>query len=231
MPRAPVTRAIAIETSSRSGSAAVLFEGEVRSTELAGGRAHASDLLPLLDGLVREVGLDRTAGGLDRLALDAVFVGTGPGSYTGLRVGIAFALGLVRATGCSIVGIPSTEALAYRELEMGETGAVVQDARAGRFYYARYQRTEDGIDVRSPPCAIAASELCERLAGEDLVLGEDALADAADLPEETRARIRGAGPPEASSVLDLGRRRLEERGPDRPETVRPLYLLKFGEKG
>lgn len=105
------------------------------------GRAHAERLPAELEGLYREAGLP--------LGTDLVVVGSGPGSYTGLRVGASYALGLGRAWGVPVLGVSSLEGLPVT-LE-GEV-AVSQDARKGMIYGASY-RVEGGVvqDTLLPP--------------------------------------------------------------------------------
>ena len=76
----------------------------VDATDWPAGYRHGETLLPAIDGLLGRAGIDRT-----RLA--AVVVGTGPGAFTWLRVGIATAKGLAHGLGCPIVGVSTAEAL------------------------------------------------------------------------------------------------------------------------
>jgi len=138
---------VALETSRREASLA-LGVGETMLHAELGPAAHARDLVPALERLLAAAGVERRGG---KLSLAAVIVGLGPGSYTGLRVGIATAQALARASGATLHGIPSFEALAFAELEPGEEGTVAMDARAGRFYHARYRRVSDGLVVLDPP--------------------------------------------------------------------------------
>ena len=135
---------VALESSTRSPSVAVLVEGEILEQNLDGERPHASDLLPCLAALLSSCG--RTP-----REVVAVAVGIGPGSYTGLRVGIATAQGIARAAGAKLLGIPSGEALAHAELSPGERGDLVIDARGGSLYHARFHRTSDGVETLIAP--------------------------------------------------------------------------------
>jgi tRNA threonylcarbamoyl adenosine modification protein YeaZ len=93
------------------------------------GRGHAERLLPMIGELLREAGV--TYADLDRIA-----VTTGPGSFTGVRVGVAAARALALALGIPAVGIGSLEALARPELQRHSEGTVVAvlDARRGEVY-------------------------------------------------------------------------------------------------
>jgi tRNA threonylcarbamoyladenosine biosynthesis protein TsaB len=97
---------------------------------------HATRLLPLADGLLAQAGLGW--GELERIA-----VGVGPGTFTGLRIGIATARGLAQALGVELVGVSSLRALAY-----GSARALaVIDARRGEIFVAAY---EGGQEVLGP---------------------------------------------------------------------------------
>jgi len=218
---------LALETSRREASLALAMGTDVLTDEL-GAAAHASDLLARLARLLERAGVERRGG---RLQLGAVFAGLGPGSYTGLRVGLATAMGLARASGAALYGLPSFEALAFAELAPGEEGTVVLDARAGRFYHARYRRVERGLVVLDPPATCAAHELAERCARARVVLGSPELAASAGLVLPSGTELRTDAPPRASALLELARARRSagELGPQ--NALEPLYLAGFGRAG
>lgn len=102
---------LGIDTSTPASAACVLradgeaFEVVPDVAELTAPPAHARELMPRVDEVLRRAGLE--AG-----ELDAIAVGTGPGSFTGLRVGIATARGLGAATGAGLIPVSSLDALA-----------------------------------------------------------------------------------------------------------------------
>lgn len=102
-------------------------------------RQHGALWLPTLERALAEAGRERDA-------LRAVGVGVGPGSYTGVRVGLAAARGLARALGVPIGGGDTLAAIAHGALHDGETGIATLDARRG-FVYAGVYRIE-GAEVR-----------------------------------------------------------------------------------
>ena len=209
---------VAIETSERPGSLAVRLANRRAERTLAESRAHARDLLPLLAELLDELGLDATAA----RELGAVYVGLGPGSYTGLRVGLATAQGLARGAECPLRGVPSFEALSLGELAPGEHAHVVRDARAGRFYHAAYRRTEDDVEVHSAPRALRLEELQAALEEPGRRFLDAGSAEAL-------GAAPGPGLARAGDLLTLGARRLESLGPQDPAGLEPLYLRAFGE--
>lgn len=209
---------VALETSSRPPSLAVQVGEQVRTAALGESRRHASDLLPTLSGLLEEQGVAPRD-------VELVSVGVGPGSYTGLRVGIATALGLARGAEAPVVSIPSVAAMAYGALEVGQEGTVLLDARARELYVARYLREEDGVVELVAPSVTTKAELL--LPPGDVILADATAADAAELDEEARARVVTDRPPQAAAVLELGARRFTLEGGEPLDSIAPLYLRPF----
>lgn len=212
---------IAIETSTRVGSVAVARGDERRRADLGESRAHASDLMPAVDRLVKELG-----GSPSELA--SVLVGTGPGSYTGLRVGIATALGLARAAGARARGVPSGEVLAFGALDPGCSAYHLIDGRSGGFYLAHFLRTADEIEVLEAPIVVGREELPGRLGGAVPILSDDATVASCGLSPEFLERVRTDVRPDARALLALGLARLERLGPESLDAIAPLYLRPFG---
>lgn len=97
-----------------------------------GGRKHAEVIDELMLQVQEHLGVHRP---------DAIAVGVGPGPYSGLRVGIAFAIGLGRAWQCRVVGVCSLDAIAWAATDIAESSSefvVTTDARRGEIYWARY---------------------------------------------------------------------------------------------
>ncbi|MDP6538994.1 MAG: tRNA (adenosine(37)-N6)-threonylcarbamoyltransferase complex dimerization subunit type 1 TsaB [Planctomycetota bacterium] len=210
----------ALETSTRRPSVAVSGSGRTLVRTLSGDRAHASDLVPALDELLSELDLAPSS-------LAGVLVGTGPGSYTGLRVGIATARGLARSTGALLRGVPSGEALAFERLEPGDRCIHLLDARGGELCCAVYERLAEEVRVASAPRTLTPAELADWLPSSLPIYGERGVADAASLSEGERARFDDEVPPGAGALLVLGRRRLDTLGGQAAHEVEPLYLRPF----
>jgi tRNA threonylcarbamoyladenosine biosynthesis protein TsaB len=211
---------VALETSGRPASVAARNGGRRLFASLAPDRPHASDLLSTLDGLLGSLGA-RPAD------IEAVIVGTGPGSYTGLRVGIATALGLSRGSGAVLLAVPSGETVAFAELQPGSEGVVLVDARQGELYYAHYRRTLDEVEILRAPCVLPAADVAAILPVDVPIFGDAAAADAARLAPDQRARLAPQANPRADSLLALGATRLERSGPHSPDSIEPLYLRPF----
>jgi tRNA threonylcarbamoyladenosine biosynthesis protein TsaB len=154
---------LALETSVPTARVAVLGpDGAVRATGEKTAARHSSNLLRLCDEALR-------AAGIDVAGLGAIACGAGPGSFTGLRVGLAVAKGLALPTGLPLVLIPSLEALAH-DLA-GATPLVVPclDAGKDQVYAQLFRVSEDGVAAEDETWVIDPAALVERLAGRGAV--------------------------------------------------------------
>ena len=131
-------RILAFETSTARGSVA-LWEGDriVASVSHEQPNAHAEAILPLMSGLLTDAGWPKTS--LDRLG-----VGLGPGSFTGLRVGIALADGLSLGLDRPLIGIPSLQAMVTGPLSLDPSPcAAALDAHRGELFVAIYEPSRE----------------------------------------------------------------------------------------
>jgi tRNA threonylcarbamoyladenosine biosynthesis protein TsaB len=133
---------------------------------------HATRLLALANDLLVEAHIDWPE--LERIA-----VGVGPGTFTGLRIGIATARGLAQSLGVELVGVSSLRALAHGAGEQAQRVLAVIDARRGEVFIAAY---DDGQELLAPQAVSpdGVAELLERAAidtraGEWLALGDGAV--------------------------------------------------------
>lgn len=126
---------LAIDTSHRVGSATLRPEGGTSATREFGGASHLVELGEAVLELTARCGV--TPGDIDRVAV----VG-GPGSFTGLRIGMAYAKGLHAATGAELVTMTSLELLAMEALASEEVVCTMIDARRAEVYAAIYGRGE-----------------------------------------------------------------------------------------
>lgn len=157
-PAAPVT--LALDTATPFLTLALAWEnGEVGFSEEVG-RAHAERLADAARALFGRAGLPFRA--------DRIVIGTGPGSYTGVRVGASYALGLGRAWGAPVLGVSTLEALVRGPdgtVPAGEV-AVSLDARRGNVYGAVYE-VRGGVVTRvvHPPARRPLEEFGALAAG------------------------------------------------------------------
>ncbi len=185
-------------------------------------RAHSERLLSTAHNLLAQAGL--SLGGLDALA-----VGIGPGSFTGLRIGIAAWKGLALGAGLPLAGVPSLDALARLHAGAERPVCPVLDARMGEVFYSIHDPGALGLSRRLGPAVGPVSELIARIDGPVLLAGDGAIRYreelAAGLPE-----ARFAPPlqnhPRAAAVAFEGVRLLEAGESGDAGAVRPVYLRK-----
>ena len=206
-------RVLGIETSTRRGSAALIDGGNVLlALDHDKPHAHAEALLPLVARLFAETGAAKSS-------IERVSVGIGPGSFTGLRVGIALGEGIALGTGVPLVGVGSLEAMARGVAQADRPRVALLDAGRGELFVAAY--AADGAELVAP-CAVPLGEVRERITSLDalrgaIVVGEGALAlgSGFDVMRGPELDL-----PHARFVALLGAERDPERSPADPVYVR-----------
>jgi tRNA threonylcarbamoyladenosine biosynthesis protein TsaB len=144
-------RLLALDTATEACSAALLDESAVIGRYAEIGRGHAEEILGMVSTVLGEAGVPLTR-------VDAIAAGVGPGSFTGVRIGVSVAQGLAFGADLPVVPITSLEALAWRAIGDGPTheptpGGLVQalaclDARMGEVYWGSFARhAERGLTL------------------------------------------------------------------------------------
>lgn len=208
-------RLLAVETSTLAGGVALLEADRVRGEYLLDVTAtHSERLMPAIDRLLADAGW--LPGDVQGLA-----VAVGPGSFTGLRIGLSTVKGLALALDIPVAAVPTLDAMAAALPFAALPICPVLDARKGEVYCSLY-RWEGGAARREwDYLALAPAELAARLREPVIVLG-----DGAHLVPSPHARL--APPhrrvPSPAAVGVLGRARLDagERVP--AEALVPIYL-------
>lgn len=175
---------LAFESSAKAASVA-LSDGErlIAQTVQDCGRTHSVTLLPMARDLLKNAGYDRKD-------IDLFAVAHGPGSFTGIRIGVSTVKGL--AWGCDkpAVGVSTLEAMAYNGLAFGEGALLccVMDARRQQVYNALFTVENGGMKRLCPDRAVSLDEL----SGELAALGRPAylIGDGAEL---TMAHLTARG--------------------------------------
>lgn len=157
----------------------------------------------------------------------AVAISIGPGSFTGLRIGLGLAKGLCYARGLALVAVPTLEALAHvAGAPPGTTVCAALDARRKECWAALFRVGDDGDLVRLGDDFTAAPEaLAERLPPGAVVVG-DAGAAYADVLAARAGRVlpADASEPSGGIVARLGARRLARGEVADPGTLEPTYV-------
>jgi tRNA threonylcarbamoyladenosine biosynthesis protein TsaB len=226
----PGMNVLGIETATELiGVAVATSAGERAGSWASGRRRHAECLAPAIVHVLDQVGLGPRS-------LDVIAVDTGPGLFTGLRVGVATAKGLAQGLGVGVVGVGSLIVLARAALDAGRPGMVVPvvDARRGEVFAARYRPGPGpfGLHQLDPPRvlrpAALAAEVARMVVGGDpvVMVGDGSLAYAG-LFADTGATVAGAllSAPPPDTLVTLAIEHLATGGGAvAPERVGPEYL-------
>lgn len=213
---------LAIDTATGlTGLALYAAEGPLAECVWASGRNHTAQLLPQLDMLLAHAGAERGD-------LRAVAVALGPGSWSGLRVGVSVAKGLALAGGLALLGVGTLDALAYQH---GRPDMPVYPlVRLGRerFAAAEFRPGAGGPARQGPDRNLSLDELCAMVDGPALFCGDLDGAAAAllrrRLGERAHVPAPAAGLRRPSFLAELAWRRLAAGERDDLVALEPIYL-------
>lgn len=214
---------LALDTSTWWASVAVVADGAVLAAERERTHgSHAIELLPLVERTL-------AAAGVALADVGAVAVTRGPGSFTGLRVGLSTAKGLAYATGARLVAVPTLEALALAVEGATGTVLVLLDARKGELYAGRF--TADGaggLRRREADRLVTIEAVTATLPERGVVVGDagEAYGDALRRHAGPQLVLRDVAElaPVAIAVARLAATRLATGGGDEAMAVEPDYI-------
>jgi tRNA threonylcarbamoyladenosine biosynthesis protein TsaB len=212
-------RLLLIETSQRRGFVA-LAEGPrlLGQRRLDEARRHARDLAPACARLLDDQGWKARD-------LAGVIVSRGPGSYTGLRVGVMSAKTLAYAAGCALLAVDTFPAIAWQAPAEARVLDVVADAQQDRVYRERFARDDADVWRTQTPLAIlSVADWLPTLSGAVWVAGPGLENLAARLPGVTPIAPQPDWTPRPEGLLTRGLQRWERGERDDPFTLEPLYL-------
>lgn len=211
---------LAIDTSTTLTGLALYADSPLAECAWESGRNHTAQILPQLDLLLRQIGATKAD-------LRAVAVALGPGSWSGLRVGMSLAKGLALAGDLALIGVPTLETLAYQH--MPSSLPIYPLIRLGRDRFASAEfRGRGKLERRGPDRNVSLAELCAGIADRALFCG--------DLDAPARAQIRQlmgerAGLPAPAASLrrpaflaELAWQRHRAGDHDDLTTLEPIYL-------
>lgn len=222
---------LAIDTATRrvgvalGSDAGVLAAIELGGPASSGPPRHAEQLAPAIDHVCTQAGVRLTS-------LSAIAVGTGPGMFTGLRVGVTTAKALGLALDVPLVPVPSLDLIAY-PLRHADSAMVIPtiDARRHEIYSAMYRPVPGGVQRVSEYTISSPDDLTAEISarGETALLcGDGALRFRSDF--EDHDLIDLAGPahstPDLSALLELAAARFAREQFESASTVVPMYLRK-----
>jgi tRNA threonylcarbamoyladenosine biosynthesis protein TsaB len=206
---------LAIETATTACAIGLATsDGQRLAAVVSDDRHHTESLVPGIRDLLASVGLGATS--LDRIVVDR-----GPGLYTGLRVGLATAVGLALAADCELVGVTSLEVLAWGAHRAGVRGTllVAVDGRRGEVFVQSFQ-LDNAVASMSEPTVERPSHVIPQWAsrGKLTVTGDGATRYSAEFGSLPAVTIFDQPVPPPLEALELGATREPEGD------IVPLYL-------
>ncbi|MFN0158939.1 MAG: tRNA (adenosine(37)-N6)-threonylcarbamoyltransferase complex dimerization subunit type 1 TsaB [Bacteroidota bacterium] len=226
-------RLLGIETSTSVCGAAVAVDQKIVSmVEFDEKYVHAEKLLTCIEQALESAGIAPAL-------LDGIAVSIGPGSFTGLRIGLSVAKGLAFSLDKPIVAVPTLEALAYRVIDediidQSESVLAVLDARRNEVYCQLFEATSQDLKTVWEPRDVIVSELISQLADRRVVvIGDGSEKVMKDIGREGRA-VREAPSTinrcSARSVALIGNRKLQRGETEYMATLEPYYIKEFHTK-
>ena len=218
---------LALETATHTCGVAMLQDTDiVAEAHLHRPRIHSERLTPLIEDVLEH-------GGVESSALDGVAVSMGPGSYTGLRIGVSTAKGWALATGADLIGVPTLEAYAAQlepVVQPDDVVCALLDARRDEVYAGAFRWTEGKLETHAETKALTVDALPDWLGPVDRRLwlvgdGAEKSADALSgvAPQSTMISPDDCSP-SAAWVGRRGQARLSADGPDNLATFEPFYV-------
>ncbi len=212
------TRLLALETSGLYGSLALAEDGQVVADRtLSPPQRTAQSLAPAIEQLVAEVGWSIRD-------LSVVAVTVGPGSFTGLRVGVVTAKTLAYALGAQVVGVNTLEVIAARISNQPQLVTVL-DAQRQELFVARWRWSESGEWLADEPThLVSISDWLAQLKANDMVTGPGSTKIVNRLPATVTVANRGLWEPRAREVAAIGWREYQAGRNSSHWSLAPQYF-------
>ena len=191
---------LAIDTATKVCTIALTRDGEVLAEyDVNVGLTHSEGLLPQIEQLMNRTGLEKKS-------IDLLAVSMGPGSFTGLRIGLATAEAMAYSWQCMLHGVNTLKALAYNIPVEGIILSPVLDAQKGNFYQAIYEWVDGSLVELETVKVVSKEELLNKLLAYEkkvLLLGETKGLEKLDLGVNVKLAPKALRMPKASSVALL----------------------------
>ena len=216
-----IIRVLAFDTSTDSGSVALLDHDRLMGEYLfSGARAHSERLLVMIDRLLADSGCSMAD-------IDLIAVSLGPGSFTGLRVGISTAQGMALAAGKAVIGVPTLEVIAFQARGCGEQICPMISARGQEVFTGLYCFSDHGeLQPLRAETVTGTAAWLSGISGETVFLGSGAVLHRNLIESLPGARVLTslAGLPRASAVAALALSRYEGPQAHAAEAIAPRYI-------
>lgn len=212
---------LAIDTSTRYVGVALYNAAQVISEEVWTSRDyHTVELAPAVAQMMARAGVGVAE-------LRAIAVATGPGSFTGLRIGLALAKGICLARHLPLIGVPTLDIMAAAQPRKELPLAAAVRAGRGRLAVGWYQATPDGWQSANDIEVLTIQKLSGKITQPTMVCGEFT-AEERQLLGRKRVNVILSSPAQSlrrpSYLAELGWRRWQAGQVDDPASLSPIYL-------
>lgn len=205
---------LGIETATRAASVAVIFDGKILAETLRESpQSFSETLMPQVEDIIKASGAYKK--------IDAVAISIGPGSFTGLRIGLATAKALAYAWQIKIIGVPTLLAMSYNFPNAKVLPLI--DAQKNRAYCQLFANSIALTDAEVKPIDEAVAEV-GRLDGEIFLCGDVLHKIKIPLPQNVKIAPPNLKIPRASSVALCGADLLAAGKLDNVMNLEPLYI-------
>lgn len=216
---------LAMDTTTRVCSVALGEKGNILADYLLNiEKTHSQRLMPLIISLLDDSGVKREQ-------LEGLAVAVGPGSFTGIRIGVATARGLAQGLGIPLIGVNTLEALAGGAASYPGLICPLLDARREQVYTAVYRGGSSGLETVEQPQALSLRELARVLKarGEEVLFLGDNMSHFRQvleplLPELYREMPYAMTLNRASAVLEQAFVNWQKEGPTPLYALNPFYI-------
>jgi len=213
--------ALAIETSGNIGSVALAQDGKTLLDDtLPHGLQHAARIIPAIDALCKK--LNWTSADLDE-----IYVSAGPGSFTGLRIGITMAKTLAMVTGSKLVSVPSVRVLAENAPADAKNVVIVLDAKRDQIFTAVFARSTAGWTQLHPAQLSSLTEILSKCPRPVHLIGEGIPYHRKSIPAsdpEIHVAEESLWRPQVSTVARLGWRMARNGEFTDAMNLAPIYI-------
>lgn len=215
---------LALDTSTENCSVALTVGDQTFYRSEVSPRGHTTKILPMVDEVLNEAGVKLHE-------VDVLAYGRGPGSFTGVRIGIGIAQGLAFGANLPMIGVSTLAAMAQATYRLNGTknAACAIDARMSEVYWGRYSRQENGEWLSiDDECVIAPQKLVENVEADAHSWALAGTGWAAYQQELSGLKLKGKEGnvlyPEAMDIAFLARFEFEKGNTTNAEESSPVYL-------
>ena len=213
---------LCLETATKSCSVALAKDGQLLAfqEEVSEKYSHSEQLTPFIDSLLQEQGIALTD-------LDAIAVSKGPGSYTGLRIGVSTAKGLCYALDKPLIGVSTLEAMAsgMEKKHPNKVYCPMIDARRMEVYTAFFQNGNQLTDVEAH--IVEADSFSEMLAQSEVLFFGDGADKCQEVITHANATFISSVYPSAKDMVAVAERAFSQQQFEDVAYFEPYYLKDF----